>query len=53
MVLDEANQKVLSDLKRRRGVVKGSLTRMRNYVLKFDSMTDDIALLEFRQEELP
>jgi DNA repair ATPase RecN len=53
MVLDEQGQKVLSDLKRKRGVVKDSLTRMSNYVTKFNTETDDVALLEFRQEELP
>lgn len=52
-MMDENNQKVLSDMKKKRGVVKGSLTRMKNFVSNFDSDLDDIALLEFRQEELP
>ncbi|XP_025407382.1 uncharacterized protein LOC112681329 [Sipha flava] len=53
MGLDETQAKVLVDLKRKRGVVKGSLTRVRTFISKFDPRNDAITLLEFRQEELP
>ena len=53
MVLDEREQKVLSDLKRKRGVVKSSLTRLQNFITKFNPREEPITLLEFRQEELP
>lgn len=53
MVLDESEQKALSDLKRKRGVIKAALTRAQKFVTKFDPKVESIALLEFRQEELP
>lgn len=53
MGFDESDQKVLSDLKRKRGVVKASLTRIRNFLNIFNVREDDITFLEFRQEELP
>lgn len=53
MGLDEDNQKIMSDLKRKRGVVKASLTRVQTFINKFNPREDSIALLEFRQEELP
>jgi hypothetical protein len=53
MGLDELDQKVLSDLKRKRGVIKASLTRIRTFLNKFNVREDSITLLEFRQEELP
>lgn len=53
MVLDEDNQKQLIVLKRQRGVIKASLTRLRNFTRDFDPVVKSIALLEFRQEELP
>jgi len=53
MVLDESSQKMLADMKRKRGVVKASLTRIKTFVNKFDPREQAISLLEFRQEELP
>lgn len=53
MSLDDVQQKVLTDLKRKRGVVKASLTRIRKFVNKFKVRENAITLLEFRQEELP
>ena len=53
MALDENMDKVLGELRRKRGVVKASLTRARRFVENFDSDTQAISLLEFRQEELP
>jgi len=53
MVLDEDNQKQLILLRRKRGVIKASLTRLRNFTKEFDTAVQSIALLEFRQEELP
>lgn len=53
MVLDESSQKLVSDLKRKRGVVKASLTRIRTFISKFNPREDAISLLEFRQEGLP
>jgi len=53
MVLDDNEQKALADLKRKRGVIKASLTRVRTFVTKFDPTQQVISLLEFRQEELP
>lgn len=52
MDLDDDQQKVLTDFKRKRGVVKESLTRIRKFVNKFHVREDAITLLEFRQEEL-
>ncbi|XP_060836335.1 uncharacterized protein LOC132918997 [Rhopalosiphum padi] len=53
MVLDESVQKVLGDLRRKRGVIKASLTRIQTYISKFNPREDPVTLLEFRQEELP
>lgn len=53
MVLDESSQKMLTDLKRKRGVIKASLTRIITFVNKFDPVEHAISLLDFRQEELP
>ncbi|XP_060836320.1 uncharacterized protein LOC132918983 [Rhopalosiphum padi] len=53
MPLDETQRKTLSDLIRKRGVIKASLTRIRTFVTKFNPREDAITLLEFRQEELP
>lgn len=53
MVLEDSEKKVLGDLKRRRGVVKASLTRVQTFINKFNPRDDPISLLEFRQEELP
>lgn len=52
MGLDDTQQKVLTDLKRKRGVVKASLTRIRKLVNTFHIREDAITLLEFRPEEL-
>jgi len=40
-------------LRRKRGVVKASLTRIRKFVQNFKPTVDAVTLLEFRQEELP
>jgi len=53
MVLDEDNLKQLIVLRRKRGVIKVSLTRLRNFTKEFDPVVQSIALFEFRQEELP
>lgn len=53
MSFDENNQRSLSDLRRKRGVIKASLTRIRKFVANFNPREDAITLLEFRQEELP
>lgn len=53
MVLDDSSQKVLTDLKRKRGVVKAALTRIATFVNGFDPSEQPISLLDFRQEELP
>ncbi|XP_008185105.1 uncharacterized protein LOC103309988 [Acyrthosiphon pisum] len=53
MVLDDSDKKVLGDLRRKRGVVKASLTRIRTFVQNFRPAVDAITLLEFRQEQLP
>ncbi|XP_008182965.1 uncharacterized protein LOC103309405 [Acyrthosiphon pisum] len=53
MVLDSNEQKALADLKRKRGVVKASLTRIAKFVDSYDPTEQSILLLDFRQEELP
>lgn len=53
MVLDDSEQKLISDLRRKRGVVKASLTRIRTFIQNFKPGVDAITLLAFRQEELP
>lgn len=53
MSLDEDNKVLMAELIRKRGSVKGSLTRCRTFVDKFDSSKQSISLLEFRQEDLP
>lgn len=53
MGLDEISQSQVKELRKKRGVIKASLTRMKNFVEEFDPMVDAISLLEFRQEELP
>lgn len=45
--------KVLSKLKRKRGVVKATLTRTLKFIRHFDPRVEALSLLEFRQEELP
>lgn len=52
MGLDESDQKILADLKRKRGVVKAALTRIARFVDSFDQSEQPISLLDFRQEEL-
>lgn len=52
MGLDESDQKCLNYLKRKRGVVKVSLTRVRTFVSKYNSREDAITILIFSQEEL-
>jgi len=49
----EGIQKDIAMLKRRRGVIKGSLTRIRNFIRDFNPRDQPISLLEFRQDELP
>lgn len=53
MVLDADSHKVLSELRRKRGVIKGALTRTTKFINNFDPKTEALSLLEFRQEELP
>jgi hypothetical protein len=53
MVLYSNEQKALADLKRKRGVVKASLTRISKFVESYDPTEQSISLLDFRQEELP
>lgn len=53
MGLDEEQQKVLTDLKRKRGVIKAALTRVQTFISKFDPLQQAISLIGFRQEELP
>jgi len=53
MVLDESSEKVLAELKRKRGTVKASLKRTRKFVVRFNSLQKAISLIEFRQEQLP
>lgn len=52
MGLDDTQQKVLTALKRKRGEVKESLTRIQKFVNDFQVRENAIKLLEFRQEEL-
>lgn len=52
MALDDDNVKQLLVLRRKRGVVKASLTRLRKFTSDFDPAVQSIALLEFRQEEI-
>jgi len=53
MGLDEMTQGQVKELRKKRGIIKAALTRIKNFVEAFDSTTDAISLLEFRQEELP
>lgn len=53
MVLDGETSKLLSELKRKRGVVKAALTRTLKFIGNFDPKVEALSLLEFRQEELP
>jgi len=53
MALDAEALKVLSELKRKRGVVKASLTQTLKFIRNFDAKVEAPPLLEFRQEELP
>lgn len=53
MSLDEVMLAQLKDLKKKRGIVKAALTRMKTFVESFDPAVEAISLLEFRQEELP
>lgn len=53
MSLDESNQKLLNDLKTRRRVVKSSLTRIKTFVVKFQTEDRAVSELKFRQEQLP
>jgi len=49
----EDNQRDLLGLRRRRGVIKGSLTRIKTFVKDFNTNNQPMSLLEFRQDELP
>lgn len=49
----EGIQKDIAMLKKKRGVIKGSLTRIRNFIRDFIPRDQPISLLEFRQDELP
>ncbi|XP_060858122.1 uncharacterized protein LOC132935520 [Metopolophium dirhodum] len=53
MGLDEIMQAQVKEVRKKRGIIKASLTRMKNFLEGFDLTTDAISLLEFRQEELP
>lgn len=53
MGLDEMMLGQVKDLRKKRGIIKAALTRMKNFVEAFDPTIDAISLLEFRQEELP
>ncbi|XP_022165436.1 uncharacterized protein LOC111030316 [Myzus persicae] len=53
MVLDDVMLGQVKDLRKKRGIIKAALTRMKNFVEGFDPTIDAISLLEFRQEELP
>lgn len=53
MGLDEVMQGQVKELRKKRGIIKWSLTRMKNFVEGSDPTVDAISLLEFRQEELP
>jgi len=53
MGLDEVMQAQVKELGKKRGIIKASITRMKNFVEEFDPTVDAISLLEFRQEELP
>jgi len=53
MGLDEVMQAQVKELRKKRGIIKASLTRMKNFVEAFDPTVNAISLLEFRQEELP
>lgn len=47
------DEQILAGLKRKRGTIKASLTRVRTFVDNFDQSNQAVSLLEFRQEELP
>ncbi|CAI6343037.1 unnamed protein product [Macrosiphum euphorbiae] len=53
MALDDETLKIVTGLKKKRGVIKGSLTRIRTFISNFDVTEQPVSLLEFRQEELP
>ncbi|XP_050064654.1 uncharacterized protein LOC114132631 [Aphis gossypii] len=53
MGLDDIMVVQVKELRKKRGIIKASLTRMKNFVEGFDPTVDAISLLEFRQEELP
>lgn len=53
MVLDECDQKTLTEIRKKRGGVKASLTRILKFLEKFKPGIYAITLLDFRQEELP
>jgi hypothetical protein len=53
MSSDEALLVQLKELKKKRGIVKATLTRMKTFVQSFDPTVEAISLLEYRQEELP
>lgn len=53
MALDDESLKILAGLKKKRGVIKGSLTRIRTFISNFDVTEQPVSLLVFRQEELP
>jgi len=53
MSLDEVMMGQLKELRKKRGIIKAALTRMKTFVENFDATVDAISLLEFRQEELP
>jgi len=50
MVFDESEQKIICDLRKKRGVVKASLTRIQKFVTSFQPGINAITLLEFKQE---
>ncbi|XP_060865555.1 uncharacterized protein LOC132941464 [Metopolophium dirhodum] len=50
---DDVMQDQVKELRKKRGIIKASLTLMKNFVERFDPTVDAISLLEFRQEELP
>lgn len=53
MSLLEDSKRTISELRRTRGVVKASLTRVRTFIERFNPEEQALSLLEFRQEELP
>lgn len=48
MSLNENDKRVLNDFIRKQGIVKASLTHMKNFVEGFSITTGAISLIEFR-----